>query len=217
MRIKLGSPKFGWQVYPAIKQTPVTTTAPAPEHTPEMPFGQKTALLKLRKGELADAILSKLYAMSAPEPSKADWRTLIDDRLIRRQDGRLALTPPGLAAVGMIMRELAPRYDIHIFARSGGRGTGRGMISRCSCCTWSRGPEMNTPGGESRIRSAETYHRRAVEDGSWARAKQSRVDFLNEVAPPKFDFSSGVVASDHSDAVDQSVPSAAPGMEVRDA
>lgn len=163
----------------------------APE--PQMPFGQKMALLKLRKGELAAAILAKLAEMSAPEPAKTDWLALIEGRLIRRNfaqspAGRLELTPPGLSAVGAVMRELAPKYGIHIFSRSGGRGTERGMVSRCSCLTFSAGPHMNTRGGDSRIRSSEHAHMCEVESGAWQKRQQSLVHFLNEVAPPRFDF-----------------------------
>lgn len=77
-----------------------------------LPLGQCMALLKLRKGELAATILAHLAEMSAPQPSREDWRAVLADGLALRREGRLALTPPGLHHAGEIMRDFAQRLSI---------------------------------------------------------------------------------------------------------
>lgn len=180
---------------PIVDAPPLHTPLPAVKSDPfliDLPLGQKMVLLKLRKGELAAAILDKLKAMSAPEPVKADWSACIEASYIRRSfahsnTGRLELLPPGLSAVNAIMRDLAPKYDIHLFKRSGGHETRTGAISRCSC-GWSSGPHRLTRNVEFVQARHENAHLDMVASGSWKPARPLH-EFLNEVMPPRFDFS----------------------------
>jgi hypothetical protein len=160
---------------------PAPVEAPAPE--PELPIGQKIVLLKLRKGELAQAILDHLREMSVPEPTKADWLAMIEARYIRRDfsdspTGRLVMMPAGLSKCHKVMLDLAKKFSIHQFVRSGGSRSG--LRSSCSC-GWTSPYAHYSQGGQSRLNSAETFHIKMVETGKWP--SRSLDEFLNEHMP----------------------------------
>lgn len=164
------------------------------EPEPELPIGQKIVLLKLRKGELAAKILDHLREMSVPEPVKADWSAMIEARYIRRDysdvaTGRLVMMPAGLSKCHAIMKDLAQKFSIHQFMRSGGRGSG--LVSQCSC-GWRSGYARDSRGGQSKLNSSESWHIRQVESGRWKPIEEQRADheqrltdFYNTHAPPR--------------------------------
>jgi hypothetical protein len=154
-----------------------------------MPIGQKIVLLKLRKGELAAAILEHLREMSAPEPTKADWSAMIEARYIRRDfsdsdTGRLVMMPAGLSKCHGIMRDLAKKFSIHQFVRQG--SSRAGLLSQCSC-GWQSSRVHYSQGGESKLNSVESFHIKMVETGKWP--PRPIEEFLNEVMPLQLPFS----------------------------
>lgn len=160
---------------------PALKAEPMPE--PELPIGQKIVLLKLRKGDLAKAILDHLREMSVPEPTKADWSAMIEARYIRRDfsdspTGRLVMMPAGLSKCHVVMRDLAMKLSIHRFVRSGGKGSG--VYSTCSC-GWRSSYARDSSGGQSKLNSSETWHIKMVESGQWP--PRPLAEFLNEVMP----------------------------------
>jgi hypothetical protein len=182
----------------AVEHVAIPQAQLEPIASTELTIGQKMALLKLRKNAVAEAILERLSAMSAPEPSKDDWRYVIEARYVQRSfarggSGVLQLSPSGLHQVGLIMRDLAPKYHIHIFTRSGGKGSG--LLSQCSC-GWRSTYARDSRGGQSKLNSSESWHIRLVDSGQWkpreeesAAAQARMTDFLNTVAPHRLNLS----------------------------
>lgn len=206
----------------------IAPALPAPVPDPELTIGQRMVLLKLRRGELAAVILEKLAAMSVPEPAKSDWSAMIAANYIGRTFvksavGHLALTPSGHAKAHEIMRSAAVNYGVHLMQRSGNIRGKHGIGTRCSCGTYSRGPYFSFNGHMGAIERAEIEHLRAVEAGTWQlRASTDRLnEFLNEVAPPRLDLTSGPAISRTAlaggpdpDAVSSSVSQAASGISL---
>lgn len=135
---------------------------PAPAGDPgfvqavDLPVGQKIALLKLRRGEVAGAILGHLRAMSAPDPEKADWRALIAEGRIARVDGALRLTPAGMWVASAILRDYARRFGVHaVSLRTAYR-------PHASCtCGWAQGDHA-TRNGHGNVQSAAYFHAQAT-------------------------------------------------------
>lgn len=157
--------------------------------SPDLSLAQKMVLLKLRKGEVAAAILAKLREMSAPEPGSADWRAMIDVRYIRRSfatsnTGRLELMPAGLSIAGAIMRELAPKYGVHVISyRPAASRTNMGASASCSCGKWHQAVGRSRS-DDARLRRRAGEHLEAVKAGT-LKTPRPLHDFLNEIAPPR--------------------------------
>jgi hypothetical protein len=185
---------------------------------------QKFALVFLRKAarpRTAAKIIEHLNEAGIPFPTQLHWRELRREGYVTLEPNGHRLTPKGNGAAAAIMTDLARKYSVHVFDREGGRGTGRGMITRCSCGSFSAGPHMNTRGGESRITSAEIAHHRDVESGAWEKQRQRLTEFSNFYAPPQFPFSGPPQSTPNSTsaagpespgAVVASVSATAPGM-----
>lgn len=139
---------------------------------PDLTIHHYIVLLKLRGGDAAKALLAKFTATKIGEPSRTDWSSMISAGYVARSPsgylsqhstGRLTITPPGNAKLRTATRDLCIRYNVHVFTRTGGRGTNLASYSRCSCGGFARGPEPNDNAGQSRLRHAEDMHLRDVE------------------------------------------------------
>lgn len=153
----------------------------------ELPRGQAIELLRIRVRTAGPAsvyakVLAKLMAVGSDEPTTYDATKLREaGYIVWNTQARLdVITPPGLHAAGRIMRAFATVYGIHQFARAGGKGSG--LSSACSC-GWRSPYCRDSRGGQSALRTHETFHLRMVDEGKWP--PRPIEEFLNEVMPPR--------------------------------
>lgn len=203
---------------PIVDAPPLYTPPAASKPDPfliDLPLGQKMVLLKLRKGELAAAILEKLKAMSAPEPVKADWSACIAASYIRRSfahsnTGRLELLPPGLSVVNAIMRDLARKYDVHqITFHFKLPRSNMGSFASCSCGGWTQ-TVTRKRGDDDRLRGYAAEHLDQVARGTWKRPRPME-EFLNQYMPLQLPFSGTTGPEKNPGADVASVSATAPG------
>lgn len=190
--------------------------APVQVSALDLPGEQKFGLVSLLKAgphSAATRICAKLDGQGIPYPKHhPHWYDLRRFGYVELIEGRHGLTPKGLSAAKAIIGDLSLKFDIHVFDVIGGAGTGRAMITRCSCQLFSHGPEMNTRGGESRIRSAQCAHIRDVETGSLAKRREATADFLNKIAAPQLPFSGTTGPEKNPGADGASISVTVPGM-----
>lgn len=163
--------------------------APVQVSALDLPGEQKFALVFLRKAgaeSLANKIINHLDEAGIPFPTGNHWRELRSDGYVTLEATGHRLTPKGHRAADDIMRDLAFKYGVHHFIRTGGRGTRAGQEIACTCRQFRSGPHPNNRVGDSRIASAERFHLRQVEQGLPPRRPLE--EFLNEYAPLKFNF-----------------------------
>lgn len=165
--------------------------APAPVQTfaLELPIEQRATLVFLRKlkdgpDSAAGQVMRRL---DADKVAFGKWAELRSEGYVTHEPklGGHRLTPKGHHASNDIIKDFCFRYSIHVFTLSGGRGSGGGTWSRCSCGTWSTGPHNNDRYGESRLRTAQSAHIRDVDSGVWP--TRTLTDFLNKVDPLTLD------------------------------
>jgi hypothetical protein len=182
----------------AVNLSPaLPVAAPVQTFALELPKDQKYALVYLRRSgpdSAAAQVIRKLDAEKVTFPPT--WYPLRQEGYVTfesnvRQGIRPGhrLTPKGLATANDIIKDFCFQYSIHVFAISGGRGSGGGTWSRCSCGTWSTGPHNNDHYGEGRLHTAQNAHIKDVTNGVWP--TRTLTEFLNKVDPPKFDFNAG--------------------------
>ncbi len=168
---------------PMIPPAPVQTSAL------DLPGEQRFGLVFLRKAgpdSLASKIIKHLNETGVPFPVGRHWFELRREGYVTRERTGHKLTPRGLHASSDIMRDLAKKFAIHHITRSGGRGSGTTVT--CSCGKFGAGPFATSNGGESRLTTAIGRHFKDIEAGP--RNGRPLHEFLNEVAPPRFDFTS---------------------------
>lgn len=185
-------PEGGWP-------TRAQPAFPVQQFALELPIEQQFALVYLRKSgaeSAASLICRRLEQEGTRFPVGGPWRDLRREGYVtyepvgrNRVSPGHRLTPRGMHASSDIIKHLCFKYSIHVFTHSGGRGSGGGTWTRCSCGTWSSGPHNNDRYGEGRIRTAETAHWRDVTTGAWP--VRTAAEQLNRFSPLKFDFQSG--------------------------
>jgi hypothetical protein len=200
-------PEGGWQ----------RPSFPVQKSAIELPIDQKYALVFLRRAgpdSAAAQVIRKLEADKVPFPTGAPWRELRRDGYVTLEPTGHRLTPKGLHAAGDVIKDLCFRYSIHVFSITGGRGSGGGTWSRCSCGTWSTGPHNNDRFGESRIRTAQDSHIRDVTNGVWP--TRTLTEHLNRVAPLHLDLNAAEKPESPGTVALTGVAAAVPGKEARD-
>lgn len=170
---------------------PVATTS-VQTFALELPIEQRAAMVLLRKlkdgsESAAGQVMRRLDADRVQV--RGVFAELRREGYVTHETTGHRLTPKGHHASNDIIKDFCFRFSIHTFTHSGGRGSGGGTWSRCSCGTWSTGPHNNDRFGEGRIRTAQNAHLKDVTSGVWPTRRLT--DFLNEVVPLKFDFASG--------------------------
>lgn len=153
----------------------------------ELPGEQKFGLIYLRKSgpeSAATLICAKLDEVGVPFPSKhPHWYDLRRFGYVTLTGNRHSLTPKGMAASKVIMKDLSAKFGIHRFTREG--SSRAGLLSQCSC-GWRSSRAHYSQGGQSKLNSAETFHIKMVETGKWP--PRSLDEFLNEHMPLQLPF-----------------------------
>lgn len=205
-----------------------TNLAPAPEvatePTPEMPRTQMIALLEVRGGgadSLFGKVLHYLKAVGSDEPTCFDLTQLREQGYIiwkraGRDWGCDVLTPGGLHKAGMIAREIARTCGVHhiTFIEPGKRST-HGPSASCACGHWSDFRSKRNAGALAREASK---HLASVNAGTW-KAPRPIESFIDEIAPPQFDFSTPAKqyrVSTHAAALRDGAVGASPALTAPD-
>jgi hypothetical protein len=133
--------------------------------------GEKMALLILRRGnDLAKACLAIAVTVGWPQPSKADWRSLIADRLVMRGEltGFLVLTSTGLMQQQRLAVAMARVSSLHFLLPSG--GDRYNVYCHCTC-GWTASLSRNQGYLVTGQWAAFTAHMDAVAKGIWKRPR----------------------------------------------
>lgn len=167
---------------------------PAIESAPELPRTQIMALLTVRAGgpdSLFGKVLTYMRAVGSDAPTQADQIALAHAGYIqfRRIHALYVLTPAGLHKAETLARELARQYEIHhIILRPALKRSTSGPTASCSCGCWSAIGPKSAP---NRVAADAERHLASVAAGTWVKPRPVE-EFLNEIAPPQFDFSPGL-------------------------
>jgi len=133
------------------------------ERATDLPDGQKRAILMLRGGELARAVVAHLREMSAPGVTDDDLRALVAEGRVYKRGTRHYLTPRGVYAATDIAKDYARKFGIHHVTRTGSASQHHGL--RCTC-GWSAHLRYGgNPEGMAARATAE--HLGAVKNGTW--------------------------------------------------